>query len=82
MHEEVSMLTAIEALGLDRLSSLERLQLIGELWDSTADNVEQTPLTTAQREEIERRWSKFLANPDSAIPWETVQAEIMAGWQK
>jgi putative addiction module component (TIGR02574 family) len=65
-------------MALDNLSVDERLRLISELWDSLADEVEQAPLTEAQKREIDRRLAAFRADPNSAIPWEQVEAEALA----
>ena len=55
----------------------ERLRLVEEIWDSIADEVEASPLTDAQRREVDRRWAAHMANPQAAIPWEQVEAEIL-----
>ena len=65
-------------MALNNLSVDERLRLISELWDSLADEVEQAPLTEAQEQEIDRRLAAFRAAPESAIPWEQVEAEALA----
>ena len=46
------MNASLKALGIERLSVEERLSLVEEIWDSIA---EATPLTEAQREELDRR---------------------------
>jgi putative addiction module component (TIGR02574 family) len=71
------MSSLITALGIDRMSADERLQLVQEIWDSLADEVEVSPLTEAQRQEVDRRWAAHLANPEAAIPWAQVEAEIL-----
>lgn len=72
------MSSLMNALGIDRMSPGERLQLVQEIWDSLADEAEASTLTDAQREEVDRRWAAHLANPQAAIPWEQVEAEILA----
>lgn len=72
------MSTLITALGIDRLNVEERLQLVQEIWDSIAEAAEASPLTEAQRQEVDRRWAAHLANAHAAIPWEHVEAEILA----
>jgi putative addiction module component (TIGR02574 family) len=71
------METLMTSLGIDRLSVDERLQLVEEIWDSIANEVETSPLTEGQRQEIDRRWAAHLANPQAAVPWEQVEAEIL-----
>ncbi len=71
------METLMTSLGIDRLSVDERLQLVEEIWDSIATDIEASPLTEAQRQEVDRRWAAHLANPQAAVPWEQVEAEIL-----
>lgn len=56
------------------LSAEERLSLIAALWDSLTD--EQTPLSEAQRAELERRLSSFEADREGAVSWESLKAEL------
>jgi putative addiction module component (TIGR02574 family) len=62
-------------LDISRLSPKERLDLIGELWDSlTAEEVQLTP---AQARELDRRIATFAHDAKTAIPWETIDAEFI-----
>jgi putative addiction module component (TIGR02574 family) len=69
------MSASLKSLGIDRLSIEERLALVEELWDSIA---EATPLTEAQRAELDRRLAEHKANPDDVVSWEEVKASITA----
>jgi putative addiction module component (TIGR02574 family) len=61
-------------LDISRLTPKERLDLIGELWDSlSATDVQLTP---AQEAELDRRLATFDADRREAIPWEDIEAEI------
>lgn len=61
-------------LDISRLTPKERLDLIGELWDSlSAADVQLTP---AQQAELDRRLITFDADRREAIPWEDVDAEL------
>lgn len=53
----------------------ERIALVEEIWDSIA---EATPLTEAQRRELDRRLQDHEANPDDAVSWEVVKASMAA----
>lgn len=68
----------LEALGIDRLSVGERIALVQEIWESIANETEALPLTQAQQQEVDRRLAAHQANPQSAIPWEQVEAEALA----
>jgi putative addiction module component (TIGR02574 family) len=52
------------------LSSEERLRLLEELWDSLSATPEAIPLTTAQREELDRRLDELDQQGPGDIPWE------------
>jgi putative addiction module component (TIGR02574 family) len=59
------------------LTVAERIQLVEELWDSIADAPEVLELTDAQKAELDRRLEAHRADPDSAIPWETLRRELL-----
>lgn len=60
------------------LSIAERIQLVEDIWDSIAEETpESIELSLAQREEIRRRVAAHDADPSSAIPWETIRAELL-----
>jgi putative addiction module component (TIGR02574 family) len=76
------MSPTLKSLGLDRLTMTERLALVDELWDSIAADVERSPLTEAQRQEVDRRLAAHRANPSAAVSWEQVEAEALARLRK
>ena len=69
------MSVSLKSLGIERLSIAERLLLVEELWDSIAAD---TPLTDAQRAELDRRLADHEANPDDVVSWEDIQPSITA----
>ena len=58
------------------LSVEQRLELIGELWDSIPDSINELPVPEWHREELERRLAAANADPDAAIPWEEVKKRL------
>lgn len=58
------------------LSSPEKLEVIGRLWDSIPDSLVELPLLDSHREELERRLEAADANPAAAIPWEVVRDKL------
>lgn len=70
-----TMNASLKALGIERLSVEERIELVEEIWDSIS---EATPLTEAQRRELDRRLEEHEANPNDVVPWEVVKASISA----
>ena len=71
------MTATIEAMGIDRLSVNERLNLVHDIWDSIATDSGRAPLSHWQMQEIDRRLAAHEKNPDAAIPWEQVEAEAL-----
>ena len=69
------MSVSLKSLGIERLSVEERLALVEELWDSIAA---VTPLTDAQRAELDRRLADHEAHPDDVVSWEEVKSSITA----
>lgn len=57
-----------------RLSPGERLQLIGDLWNSLDDA--EVPLSAAQRAELERRLADFEHDRMQSLTWEQLKAEL------
>lgn len=64
------------SIDIGRLSSDERLRLLEELWDSLSATPEAVPLTTAQREELDRRLDELDREGPTGIPWEDVLQRI------
>jgi len=60
------------------LTVKQRLELIGELWDSIPDSVEALPIPDWHREELERRLAAADADPEAAIPYDCDVALIRA----
>ncbi len=61
-------------LDIARMTPRERLDLIGELWDSLAP--EDVRLTPAQDAELARRMATFEADAKTARPWAEIEAEL------
>ena len=73
MADRVSMVDVLE------LSVAERIQLVGDIWDSVAAVPDAVPLTEAQREELDRRLDAYHRNPAAGSPWEEVRERIRGG---
>jgi putative addiction module component (TIGR02574 family) len=56
-----------------KLSPEDRLRVAQALWQSAWDDEVAVPLTTEQREELDRRLADHEANPDAVIAWEDVR---------
>lgn len=76
------MSPTLSELGIDRLAIEQRLAIAEALWESVAKELEQQPLTDAQRAELERRIAAADNNPGEGIPWETVRKEARARYNE
>jgi putative addiction module component (TIGR02574 family) len=64
-------------LGIDRMSPEERMRLVEEILESLGPKAD-TPLTEAQRHELDRRLGLLDAEPGAVSPWEEVEARLLA----
>ena len=67
----------LTAADIERLSVDERLALIEALWDSL--DAQTLPVSEDLRAELDRRLAEHDANPQSAVPWETVGRKLLGG---
>jgi putative addiction module component (TIGR02574 family) len=58
------------------LSVAERIDLIGDLWDSMAEVPEAIGLTDAQKTELDRRLDAHHKDPTAGAPWPVVRERI------
>jgi putative addiction module component (TIGR02574 family) len=67
-------------LDIERLSPDERLELMEQLWESLRKEPSSVPLTTAQREELDRRLDDLESDIQKGvplgIPWDEVLQRI------
>jgi putative addiction module component (TIGR02574 family) len=71
-----AMSVSIKSLGIDRLAVEDRLDLVEQIWDSTAADSAAVPLTDQQRAELDRRIADHETNPDDVVSWERVKAAV------
>ena len=67
-------MSIMATLDIAQLTPKERLDLIGELWDSLS--AKDVRLTPAQDAELARRMASFEADRKDAAPWSEVDAEL------
>ncbi len=58
------------------LTSLEKLQLVEELWDDLAAIPSEVPLYEWQKEELGCRKADFMKNPASGLSWAEVKQKV------
>jgi len=63
------MSVSIEALGIDRFSVQDRLELIEQIWDSLPDRVDPDEVPAWHLAELVKRRAEAEANPGAGTPW-------------
>ncbi len=59
-------------IDIEALSREEQLQLLEKLWDSLSSRAESIPLTSAQREELDRRLDDLEREGPTGLPAQAV----------
>ena len=60
-----------------RLPADERARLVEELWDEVAKELEQQPLSEAQRRLLDERIQQHEKNPTDVEDWEAARDDIL-----
>ena len=58
------------------LTIAERIELIGDIWDTMAEVPEAVTLTEAQKTELDRRLDAYRKDPTAGAPWPAVRDRI------
>ncbi len=61
------------------LSAAERILLAQQLWDSVHEEAQVMPLTSEQRDELNRRLEQLESGKVEGIPWEQIRDGLLAG---
>jgi putative addiction module component (TIGR02574 family) len=64
------------SIDISNLSSEERLQLLEQIWESLSATPDAIPLTSTQREELDRRLDELDREGPAGIPWDDVLRRI------
>ena len=68
------------------LSVTERLRLVGDIWDSIAEEASASPdvlpLTASQKAELDRRVAEYEADPSLGVPMDEALARIRAQFRR
>ena len=70
--------STVDLARLVALPAAERLALIQALWDSLRAEPEALPLSAAERALVAARRAEHRRDPDAAVDWEVVRAELWA----
>ncbi|MEE4359667.1 MAG: addiction module protein [Desulfococcaceae bacterium] len=58
----------------------ERIQLVQDIWDSIAADVQETELTEAEKQITDERPEACHRNPEAGSSWEEVHKRITSGY--
>ncbi len=64
------------AIDIDKLGPDERLELIGELWDSLREQPEALRIPSWHREELDSRLNEFDSGDVEVISWEDAKRRL------
>ncbi len=67
---------SVDLSELLQLPAAEKIQIIGQLWDSLDAHPEQIQIPEAHIEELDRRRQRHLANPGSSSTLEELEKKI------
>jgi putative addiction module component (TIGR02574 family) len=70
------MSVSIEALGIDKLTVLERLELIELIWDSLPENLTPDEVPDWHLVELAKRRAEADASPGEGEPWREALARF------
>jgi putative addiction module component (TIGR02574 family) len=65
----------LEALGIDRLSVRERLELIEQIWDSLPEQVSPDEVPAVHLAELAKRRAEVDASPRAGRPWRGLEMD-------
>ena len=61
---------------IKKLSIAERILMVEEIWDSIADDQASVEVTSAQKDELDRRLDAYNDSPDEGRSWEEVKQRL------
>ena len=73
------MAVSIEALGIDRLSVADRLELIEEIWNSLPDEIDPQEVRDWHRAGLAERRQQAHGQPGVGKPWREVLGPLEGG---
>ena len=77
MKGDVKMDTEQIVEAFRRIPVAERARLVEELWDEIARELEQRPLSGAERRFLDERIRQHHERPADVEPWETARDDIL-----
>ena len=60
------------------LSAREKLQLLDDLWQDVARDLDSLEVSETEKELLDQRWAAFLRDPDAALTREQFEKQVKA----
>jgi putative addiction module component (TIGR02574 family) len=60
------------------LSAREKLQLLDELWQDVAQDLDSLKVSETEKEVLDQRWAAFLRDPSAALSLEQFKERVKA----
>ena len=70
------MTATMKDLGIDRLSTSQRIALALEIWESLGDDRPTSRLDDEQLAELARRDAELDKNPEIALSWQQIRESV------
>jgi putative addiction module component (TIGR02574 family) len=70
------MLVSLEALGIDKLSARDKLELIEQIWDSLPEHVDPDEVPQWHLAELAKRRAEVDTTPRAGKPWREALARF------
>lgn len=61
---------------IQSLSVLEKLELVDEIWKSTAPEADLLDVSAEEKQLLDERWAEFLAAPEAALTIEQFKDQL------
>jgi putative addiction module component (TIGR02574 family) len=70
-------MNAVLATEIHRLTTVEKLRLVEELWDEIAASEDSLPIPDWHRDILAEDQARYAANPTEGSPWPEVKARLL-----
>ena len=70
------MNTALAIMTINQIPPTERAEIVVDLWDQLVDDGFQPELDVAMGNELNARWTRFKADPNTGSTWTEVVAFV------
>lgn len=68
--------TALATMTINQIPPMERAEIVGDLWDQLVDDGFQPELDAVLTKELNARWTRYKADPNTGSTWAEVVAFV------